>query len=46
MKKIMDDCYQQNNKNYDWLLFYEIDEFIHLSDYSNVKLFLNEQKFA
>jgi hypothetical protein len=46
MKKIMDDCYQQNNKNYDWLLFYEIDEFIHLSDYSNIKFFLNEQKFA
>jgi len=38
----MNNCYQ---KNYDWLIFYEIDEFIHLSNYTNVKDFLNEPKF-
>ena len=30
--------------NYDWLLFYEIDEYIHLHNY-NIKSFLNQEKF-
>ena len=46
MKRIMNDCYNQNNNNYDWLIFYEIDEYIHLYNYTNVKLFLNQTKFA
>ena len=46
MKRIMNDCYNQNNNNYDWLIFYEIDEYIHLYNYTNVKLFLNQAKFA
>ena len=41
----MNDCYNRNNKNYDWLIFYELDEFIHLSNFTNVKPFLNEKKF-
>ena len=43
--KFMNDCYNRNNKNYDWLIFYELDEFIHLSNFTNVKPFLNEKKF-
>ena len=27
--KVMNDCYYENNNNYDWLIFYELDEFIH-----------------
>jgi len=42
---IMNDCYKQNYRSYDWLIFYEIDEFIHLNNYSNVKSFLSEDKF-
>ena len=42
---IMNDCYKQNYKNYNWLIFYEIDEFIHLNNYSNIKNFLNEYRF-
>lgn len=42
---IMNDCYRKNYEKYDWLIFYEIDEFIHLNHYSNVKDFLNEDKF-
>ena len=42
---IMNDCYQTNYKIYDWLIFYEIDEYIHLSNYTNIKPFLNLQKF-
>ena len=41
----MNDCYKQNYKNYNWLIFYEIDEFIHLNNYSNVKNFLKEYRF-
>ena len=42
---IMNDCYKRNYKKYDWLIFYEMDEFIHLNKYTNVKRFLNEYKF-
>ena len=42
---MMDDCYQKNNGKYDWLLFYETDEFLHLKNYTNIKNFLNEDKF-
>jgi len=42
---IFNDCYKKNNRAYDWLIFYDIDEFIHLKNYSNIKYFLNEKKF-
>ena len=42
---ILDDCYRRNNDNYDWLFFYDIDEYIHLKNYTNIKKFLNEKKF-
>ena len=45
MYKIMNDCYNIHYKNYDWLLFYEIDEFINLHNYTNVKEFLEQDKF-
>ena len=45
LMKIMDDCYQKNHNNYDWLIFYEIDEFIYLKDFKNIKVFLNQTKF-
>jgi hypothetical protein len=43
--KIMNDCYQKNLYKYDWLIFYEIDEFIFLKNYTNIKYFLNQSKF-
>ena len=39
------DCYKKNNNNYDWLLLFDIDEFIHLYNYTNIKLFLNQDKY-
>ncbi len=33
------------NREYDWLIFYDIDEFIHLENYSNIKDYLCEKKF-
>ena len=43
--KIFSDCYKKNNMKYDWLLFYDIDEYINLKDYNNIKDFLSEKKF-
>ena len=41
----LNDCYLSYNNIYNWLIFYDIDEFIHLSNYSNIKDFLSEKKF-
>jgi hypothetical protein len=43
--KSIEHCYLTYNKEYDWLIFYDIDEFIHLENYSNIKDYLNEEKF-
>lgn len=43
--QIYNDCYQKNNKQYDWLLFYDLDEYINLKYYKNIKQFLSETKF-
>ena len=43
--RIMNDCYHRNYKNYDWLIFYELDEFIYLRNYTNIKPFLMQPKF-
>ena len=39
------ECYNLNKKNYDWFIFFDTDEFIHLNNYSNIKDFLLEKKF-
>ena len=44
--KFMNHCYNKNFKIYDWLIFYDIDEYIHLKYYSNIKLFLNKKTFS
>jgi len=41
----MNNCYRKNYKYYNWLIFYEIDEFIYLKDFTNIKLFLNDTRF-
>ena len=40
------DCYNQNFNIYDWIIFYDADEFINLKNYTNIKDFLNEHKFS
>ena len=42
---ILDDCYSKNKNNFDWILFYDIDEYIHLKNYTNIKAYLNENRF-
>ena len=43
--KIMNHCYKENFDKYDWLIFYDIDEFIHIGDFNDIKKFLNQRKF-
>ena len=43
--KIFHKCYKSNYNIYDWLIFYDIDEFIHIKGFSNIKDFLGQKKF-
>jgi len=42
---IMDSCYQTYHDQYDWLIFYEIDEFLYLKNYKNIKSYLISNRF-
>ena len=36
------DCYEKNNKKYDWLSFYDIDEYLQLiPSHLKIQIFLN-----
>ena len=41
----MEDCRKNNFKNYNWLLFFDLDEYLFLRNYSNIKDFLNQKHF-
>jgi hypothetical protein len=43
--KIYNDCYKNNYKKYEWLIFNDIDEYLYLKTYKNIKEFLNKEKF-
>ena len=38
-------CNWQNYQKYNWLIFFDLDEFIFLKNYTNIKTFLKEKKF-
>lgn len=40
------DCHIKNYKKYNWLIFFDMDEFIYLRDYKNIKTFLNKKRFS
>ena len=42
---IMNHCYNQNYNQFGWLIFYDIDEFIFLNKFKNIKNFLSQSKF-
>lgn len=44
-KSSMNECYKKYNQKYDWLIFYDMDEFLYLKNYTNIKTFLKEPKF-
>jgi len=43
--KMMNNCYKKNYLKYDWIMFFDLDEFLYLKKYNNVKNYLNEYKF-
>lgn len=43
--KIYNDCYKNYYNKFNWLIFIDIDEFIYLKNYKNIKLFLSNTKF-
>jgi len=43
--KMLNDCYKNNYKIYDWFILYDLDEFLHLKDFNNIKLFLSQRIF-
>jgi hypothetical protein len=43
--KIYKDCYINNYEKYEWLIFNDIDEYLYLKSYNNIKDFLNKRKF-
>ena len=39
------DCYEKNNKNYDWLSFFDIDEFLELTNNTNIQELLDNKRY-
>ena len=38
-------CYNANKNNFDWIAFYDADEFLYLVNYKNARLFFSHSKF-
>ena len=39
------DCYEKNSKEYDWLAFYDFDEFLYLKNHKTIQEFVDQRKF-
>ena len=39
------DCYEKNKNNYDWLSFFDFDEFLEINKNKNIKEYLNNKIF-
>ena len=39
------DCYEKNKNKYDWLSFFDFDEFLELNKHKNIKEYLNDKRF-
>ena len=44
-KKVFDDCYNRFNQKYDWIAFYDIDEYLHIINFTDINEFLSLQRF-
>ena len=42
---IYNNCYHNNYHKYKWLMFYDVDEYIYLKQYSNIHNYLSQIKF-
>jgi len=45
LMEMMNDCYKKNYRYYDWLIFFEIDEYIFLYKIKNIKNYFKNPKF-
>ena len=43
--KALNECYKNNYKKYDWFIMVDIDEYIFLREFANIKSFLNDKRF-
>ena len=43
--KAYNECYERFNKYYDWIMFYDADEFVNLKDFKSMKSYLNDKRF-
>ena len=39
------DCYEKNKANYDWLSFFDLDEFLEFNNSLNLQTFFGDEKF-
>jgi hypothetical protein len=44
-EKAIINCYKNYSKNYDWIAFYDIDEFLQIINFTNINKFLSLPKF-
>lgn len=44
-KKAINECYKKYNKKFDWIAFYDIDEFLYIINYTDINQFLSLSKF-
>ena len=44
-KKAYNDCYNSNKNIYNWIAFFDIDEFLYLSGFQNINQFLSLSRF-
>ena len=45
-KRAYNDCYINNEKKFDWIAFYDIDEYLFIKNYENINKFLLLPKFV
>jgi len=38
-------CYQNNKNDFDWFIYYDMDEFIYLKNYNNIKQYITKKNF-
>ena len=43
--KAYNECYEKNKYEFDWIAFFDVDEFLFLNNCSNIVRFLSSQKF-
>ena len=39
------DCYRRHNDSFDWFIFVDVDEFIYLKDFKDIKSFVSDKRF-